>query len=259
METVHHDGRETAYRRTGASGDGPTILYVHGSGGDHKVWVRQYAPSGPAHPAVALDLSGHGESAAIDTEPGHETMAAYADDVLAVARETDAAILVGNSLGGAVIFEVLLERDFEPAGAVFAGTGAKLAVDASLRTQLEDDFEAGIQRLHKPSMLFAGAEENVLQQSMDTFRETGQAVTRRDFLTCHEFDVRDRLDEISLPALAVVGSQDQLTPPEYHEYLAQNMPDCELHIIDGGAHLLMLERPAQFNNAIASFCSSPGR
>jgi 3-oxoadipate enol-lactonase len=256
MERVVHDGRETAYRQTGTDDDGPTMLYVHGSGGNHGVWVNQYAPRGPSHPAVALDLSGHGNSEDVDTPTGPETLTAYADDVVTVARETDADVLVGNSLGGAVLFEVLLERAFDPAGVVFAGTGAKLAVHESIRRLLREDFDGLVERLHEPSSLLADSEGELLERSKDALHAAGQRVTRRDFLTCHEFDVRNRLDEVSTPALAVVGDADQLTPPEYHEYLVEEIADCELVRIENGAHLAMLERPAPFNSALESFVAS---
>ncbi len=179
MEHVSHAGRETAYRVVRGAADGPTVLYVHGSGGTHRVWAHQYAPSGPAHPAVAVDLSGHGDSTDVDAEPGPETLRAYAADVCAVARSTGASVLVGNSLGG--------------------------------------------------------------------------AVTRRDFLTCHQFDVRDSLGALETPALAVVGEQDSLTPPSSHEYLAAHLPNCELAVIDDAAHLAMLDQPARFNTALGEF------
>lgn len=253
METVVHAGRETAYRQTGTDGSGPTTLYVHGSGGNHRIWVNQYAPQGPSHPAAAVDLSGHGDSEDVETPAGQETLAAYANDVVAVARDTDAEVLVGNSMGGAVLFEVLLERDFDPAGVVFAGSGAKLGVHESIRRLLRTDFETVLERLHEPSYMLAEPDETLLERSKEALRAAGQQCTRRDFLTCHEFDVRNRLDEITTPALALVGEADQLTPPEYHEYLAEVLPDCEFARIEDAAHLAMLERPDAFNATVASF------
>ncbi|MFC6770853.1 alpha/beta fold hydrolase, partial [Halorubrum pallidum] len=78
-------------------------------------------------------------------------------------------------------------------------------------------------------------------------------VTARDFRTCHAFDARDRLDEVNVPSLAVVGEHDALTPPAYHEYLADRIDDCECTVIDDAAHLAMLERPAGFNAALSRF------
>ena len=177
MQRVTHDGRDTAYRVSDRGGDGPTVCFVHGSGGSKDVWKAQ-ARLSDRFLVVALDLSGHGDSDDADAPPGRETLDAYADDVVAVAEATDATVLCGNSLGGAVALWVALERDLPLDGLVLAGTGARLAV---------------------------------------------------------------------------VGEHDALTPPEYHDYLADRIADCERAAIEGAAHLAMIERPAAFNAALSSF------
>ena len=258
MQQIDHDGRTTRYRETQADASGPTVLYVHGSGATHRLWAAQYASDGPSHPAVALDLSGHGESDDVETEPGPGTLSAYARDVTAVARTTGADVLVGNSLGGAVVQHVALDTDFDPAALVLAGTGAKLAVIEHLRQWLRDDFDRAIEFLHGDDRLFHDASDRTIERSMAEMREIGRSVTARDFLTCHAFDVRDRLDGSRVPALAVVGEHDSLTPPAYHQYLAAELPDCQYAEIDGAAHLAMAERPADFNRVLEDFLDSIG-
>lgn len=251
METVRHHGRETAYRLAGggADADGPAVLYVHGSGATHRVWGAQYGPDGPTHPAVALDLSGHGDSGDVDAEPGSQALAAYARDVIAVAEATDAQGLAGNSLGGAVCLHVAVETDFDPTGLVLAGTGAKLTVGEDLRTWLTEDFERAVDALHEPDRLFHDPDPRTVERSKRAMRETGQRVTRRDFLTCHRFDVRDRLAAVGAATLAVVGEHDGLTPPSYHEYLAEHTGGECVEIPDA-AHLAMVERPDAFNRTV---------
>jgi pimeloyl-ACP methyl ester carboxylesterase len=262
METVTHDGRETAYRLAGGTRSGAVadvsevdnadVLYVHGSGGTHRVWGAQYGPGGPAHPAVALDLSGHGDSDDVETEHGQETLVAYARDVEIVAEATGADVLVGNSLGGAVCLHLAIETEFDPAGLVLAGTGAKLAVAEALRTWLAEDFERAVEFLHGPDRFFHDADPETVEHSKRAMAETGQAVTRRDFRTCHRFDVRDRLSEIDAPTLALVGEHDSLTPPAYHEYLAEHTGGEYAEIADA-AHLAMVERPAAFSDRVGAF------
>jgi len=256
METVTHDGRETAYRLAGDSHDddidAARVLYVHGSGGTHRLWGGQYAPDGPTHPAVAIDLSGHGDSGDVETEPGPETLEAYARDVRAVAEATGADVLVGNSLGGAVCLHLAIGTDFDPAALVLAGTGAKLAVFEDLRTWLAEDFERAIEFLHGPDRFFHDADARTVERSRQAMYETGQAVTRRDFLTCHRFDVRDELPTVDVPTLAVVGEHDSLTPPSYHEYLADQTGGTYAEI-DDAAHLAMVEQPAAFNERVGAF------
>lgn len=253
METVDHHGRTTAYRQTTGQGapEKTSILYVHGSGATHRAWAHQYAPDGPAHPAVAVDLSGHGDSADVPTDPGPETLSAYVEDVTATASATDADVLVGNSLGGAVALQAVLEGSVTPEALVLVGTGAKLAVHERLRKMLAEDFESAVEFLHD-DMLFHDAAEGDLERSKDEMRAVGP-VTRRDFLTCHQFDVRDRLGAIDVPSLAICGEHDQLTPPNYHEFLAKHLQNGTFETISGAAHLVMVNRPAEFNDRLAAF------
>ncbi|MFB6155049.1 MAG: alpha/beta fold hydrolase [Haloferacaceae archaeon] len=252
METVSHHGRTIAYRESDRGGGGSPVLFVHGSGGSSGVWRSQFRLA-DERPVVALDLSGHGESDDFQAEPGYETLCAYVDDVVTVAEETDARAVVGNSLGGAVAMLGVLERDFEPDELVLAGTGAKLAVLDDLLAWLDDDFDRAVDFLHEPDRLFHDPDERYVTVSKNAMYETGQTVTRRDFRSVHEFDERDRLDEITPRSLALVGEHDQLTPPHYHEYLAEHVPDCELAVVEDAAHLSMLERPEAFNAALAAF------
>jgi pimeloyl-ACP methyl ester carboxylesterase len=252
METVIHHGRSTAYRLSDRDAAGPTVLCVHGSGGSHGVWKGQFRLA-DEYPVAALDLGGHGESADFDADAGWATLSAYADEVLAVADAVDADVLAGNSLGGAVALHVALERAVDFDGLVFAGTGARLAVLEDLRVWLDEEFERAVEFLHEPGKLFHDPPEKYVALSKESMYDCGQAVTARDFLTCHEFDVRDRVGEVGTPALEVTGEHDRLTPPWFHEVLADEMADCAFATVDDAAHLSMLERPSAFNGTLGAF------
>ncbi|WP_224449436.1 alpha/beta fold hydrolase [Haloprofundus salilacus] len=264
MEQLSHHGRRTAYRVSdrvdadssdGASGAG--LLCIHGSGGSHGVWKSQFRLADDRHVA-ALDLSGHGESDDADADAGYETLSVYVADVVAVAEETDCRVLVGNSLGGAVAMQAALDRELDLDALVLTGTGAKLTVLDDLLVWLEEDFDRAVEFLHGEDRLFHDTDERYLDLSREAMREAGQAVTRRDFLSCHRFDVRDRLSEVEVPTLAVVGEHDKLTPSWYHEFLADEIPDAKMVTVDDAAHLAMLEQPAAFNDAVSGFLDGWG-
>lgn len=252
MDSVTHHGRETAYDVADRGGDGPPICFVHGSGASRNVWRSQHRLA-DRHPLVTLDLSGHGESDDITASPGYTTLSAYADDVLAVVEETESRVLVGNSLGGAVVMHILLEREDDPDAVVLTGAGARLGVLDDLLEWLANDFERAVEFLHGPNRLFHDPDPRLDEESKRQLHDTGQSVTYRDFLTCHEFDVRGELSGIKPPVLAMYGEYDQLTPPWFHEYLAEEIPDAWIAELEETAHLAMLERPESFNGAVGEF------
>ncbi|QZA87677.1 alpha/beta hydrolase [Salinarchaeum sp. IM2453] len=252
METITQYEREIAYRFHEGNGAGLTVLFVHGSGGTHTVWKQQFQLRADWSVA-AIDLSGHGCSEDITADPGFETLSAYADDITAVAKEVNANVLVGCSLGGAVILHLLAERDTDITAAVISGTGPRMPVLNSVREWLETDFDRAIEFLDQPGGLFSKAGTKRAEQAKQLMKQTGQEVTWRDFETCHQFDIRDRVDQIQIPIQLVAGENDKLTPPAEHEKLQKLLPEAELDIIPDAGHLVMLEQPEAVNSSISAF------
>lgn len=255
MYSVGHDGRETAYRVADRGASGPTLVFVHGSGGTHEIWKSQLSRLASEYRIVALDLSGHGESADVPTEDGPTARGRYVEDLLAVTRAVDGDVLVGNSLGGAVVLSALLDGDPDVEAAILAGSGAKLAVLDDLREWLADDFDRAVAFLHGADRLFHDPDPRLDDLSRECMRSVGRRVTERDFLASHTFDVRDRLDEVAVPLLALTGEYDGLTPPGYHEYLSAHLSRGEWTTVPDAAHLSMLEAPDRFNDAVRDFLS----
>lgn len=253
METVRHHGRETAYRVAVRGDGGSTLAFVHGSGGTHEIWKSQLARLAGDYRIVAVDLSGHGASEDVPEVDGSAARERYVEDVLAVARAEDADVLLGNSLGGAVVIQALLDDDPGVGAAVLVGSGAKLAVLQDLRDWLAEDFDRAIDFLHGEDFLFHDPDPRLVELSRACMREVGRRVTERDFLASHTFDARDRLGEIDVPMLALTGEYDGLTPPSYHEYLAEHIPGATWTTIPDAAHLSMLEAPDAFDDEVRAF------
>jgi len=68
-----------------------------------------------------------------------------------------------------------------------------------------------------------------------------------------EFDVREVLGDITVPALIIGGDQDRLTISEASHHLAENLPKAELVMLDGCGHMTMLERHDEFNRLVERF------
>jgi pimeloyl-ACP methyl ester carboxylesterase len=84
------------------------------------------------------------------------------------------------------------------------------------------------------------------------------AYSARDYLDETEYpqpqwQVTDRLDEIRAPTLVLVGEQDL---PDFRlmaEILAANISTARLEVIPDAGHLLNLEQPQAFNEALLRF------
>jgi pimeloyl-ACP methyl ester carboxylesterase len=68
-----------------------------------------------------------------------------------------------------------------------------------------------------------------------------------------DFDVRDLLDEVKVPVLVIGGTHDRLTLPTASEYMAERLPDAELHLLAGCGHMSMLERHDEINSLLDDF------
>ena len=64
------------------------------------------------------------------------------------------------------------------------------------------------------------------------------------------WDFRDSLGSIGAPTLVLVGSDDPATPPDQAQLIAEAIPDSQLEVVGGAAHLLNVEQPEVFNRAV---------
>ena len=61
------------------------------------------------------------------------------------------------------------------------------------------------------------------------------------------------LGSISQPSLVICADQDLAIPEENSRIIAEGLPDAELCILHGGGHMVNLEQPEGFNEAILEF------
>ena len=65
--------------------------------------------------------------------------------------------------------------------------------------------------------------------------------------------LRFELEQVKVPTLVIVGSQDILTPIGDSELIHELIPDSELVIVTGAAHGFMVEHAGSFNRGVRGF------
>jgi 3-oxoadipate enol-lactonase / 4-carboxymuconolactone decarboxylase len=250
----------TVVRLTGAAdrADKP-VLVLGPSLGTSAVtlWGDCAAGLTDAFDVVAWDLPGHGYNRSVPEEPF--TMAELAAGVLTVvddvltARGTpgEAFFYAGDSVGGAVGLQLLLDAPARIPAAVLLCTGARIGTEESWRERVEQLRGSGTPGLVDASSdrwFGAGFLERQPDRGSALLRALSETVDDGYALVCGAlaaFDVRDRLGRISAPVLAVAGAEDAVTPPEGLREIADGVPKGTLAVLDGVAHLAPAEVPEQ--------------
>lgn len=221
------------------------VLFVHGSGECAEAFRFQLA----AFPSArAVNLPGHPDGELLDSV---STNAAWLHRY-AQQEGLRNFVLCGHSLGGAIALQYALDYPSDLRGLVLLGAGARLKVHPSFLEPLVTAV-AGRARWIPDATNYQRIEPDLATVLTRRRIENGAAAMLNDLSACNTFDITQRLSEIRLPVLALVGSEDVMTPPKYSSFLAAQLPHCEMTVIEGASHWGFAEKPDEFNAAIETF------
>lgn len=243
--------------------DAPALVLVHGAG-DRALGFRSFAER-LSVPVAAVDLPGRGESADLPPCTSIAEMAEAVESALtALARPV---VLLGHSMGGAVVIEIALRKRLPlasrgapplPGGAaglrgiILYSTGAKLRVSPVFIDRLENHYGERSRDTVRP--LFGPA---VSDATLDAFLAIPPPSTNvtplADFRATNRFDRMADVASIDLPTLVIGGDSDAMTPAKYQAYLADQIRGSERVILPGVGHMGHWESPSEVTRAVESF------
>jgi 3-oxoadipate enol-lactonase / 4-carboxymuconolactone decarboxylase len=219
------------------------------------LWSASAALLGERFHVVAWDLPGHGRNT--DPISAGFTMAelaagvlAFADRVLTDRGEPGGRLYyAGDSLGGAVGLQALLDAPDRIIAAVLLCTGAKIGSAESWRERATRVRASGttvvvdqsVERWFAPG--FLDREPEVGGRLLESLRDADAEAYALACEALADFDVRSRLGEIAVPVLAVAGSEDFATPADLLAEIADGIQHGRLQILDRVAHLAPAEAP----------------
>ncbi len=244
-------------------GEGLPVLFVHGFPFDRTVWRHQLATLSRVR-RIAPDFRGVGDSGAPPGADGY-SLPRYADDLVAVldAVGVRQAVLCGLSMGGYVIFELLRRHPERVKALILADTKpepdsaeAKRGREELTQVAQRDGQDAVIERL-LPRLL-AAATQATQPEVAGQVREmahrwsvpglVGALRTLRD-----RPDSTDTLRGVRVPTLVLVGSEDQIAPPDTARAMAQLIPGAQCHVVPAAGHIAPLEQPLATSRVVADF------
>ena len=227
------------------------LILIHGAGGSHLHWPPDIRRLN-GFQIASLDLPGHGKSEGI----GRQTITDYVQVVQEFmdAINLPSAIIMGHSMGSAIALQMTLDAPDRVLALVLVASGSRLRVAPSLldNTSSEATFPLAVKTLN--AWAFGpDTPERLKELAVKRMRETRPTVLHGDFLACNDFDVDERLAEITSPTLIICGSEDKMTSPKYSKNLHEHIPHSKYVIIDRAGHMVMLEKPRAVVEAVESF------
>lgn len=226
------------------------LLFVHGAGGSSLSFYYQVRHFGPQ--ADAVDLPGHPKGKPCTSVPAYtEWLRGYI-----WGKGYHDVVLVGHSMGGAIAQWYALHYPEELVGIVLIGTGARLRVRPDILQMCQDAITDPVKRqewLNMREQGLAKVSPDLKPLLLERTSQVGPAVQLNDFLCCDKFDIMQEVQNIRLPTLVIVGTEDIMTPVKYADYLAQKIPGAQEVVIRDATHSVALEKPQEVNQAIEGF------
>lgn len=268
-----NDSLSIAYKEHGSGKQ--TILMIHGLGGNLTHWNNNFIEN---QHCIALDLPSYGLSSMKNFQPKTDMLDFYSEVILDFIKQKKLknVVLMGHSMGGQIAIITALKQPkaikklilAAPAGFEnFTETEAQALLNFSkpetFKNQNEMMLRAGFKRnfYEMPASVETLIQDRIMIPKCDNFNPYFSAVASgvRGMLV---HPVRKELSKITIPTLVLFGENDDLIPNKLlHKTLITNevaqigkeIPNSKIVLIPKAGHLLMYEKPIEFNKSVKEF------
>jgi pimeloyl-ACP methyl ester carboxylesterase len=240
---------EIFYEQTG---NGADIVWVGGGGTVGRDWQRFQTPHfDKSFRSTTFDNRGVGQTTCHAAMPW--PIEAFSDDLAELAQAVcdGPAIFIGNSLGAAIVQQVLIDHPEVVRAGIVMGTGAWSTGWGWDYQEAEIEFRKAGGRLdglmavtHYAAMLYParvlGDRElwPKLKAMLLEWVESGEGEDSviSQWEASLRFDQRAQLSRVRVPTHVVAFGEDIMAPPQDGEELAQLIPGAEFHLLEGMGH-----------------------
>jgi pimeloyl-ACP methyl ester carboxylesterase len=244
------------------SGSGPPLLFLHGTGGSANSWDASVERLARFFRCITYDRRGNLRSPLGDV--AENDPAIHVQDAAELVRVLDLApcLLIASSGGGSVAFQVIRQFPELLRGAVLAEPGlysldpdGGAAVLLGLRARIQPLLAGPDKRIVMDAFMDyidPAAWAALPEHRREQYRDNYAALLRELQVKRPQVSVND-LRSVRVPCLILVGSNSYSTFETIGRALVAGIPDAELIEIEGAGHLIYLDKPDAFAEAIHRF------
>src|SRR5688572_5481866 len=248
--------------------DAPVIIFIHGFPFNKSMWNVQMDALKDNYRVIGYDIRGHGNS-----DPGNDEffIELFVNDLLRLLEKLgiEKSILCGLSLGGYIALNAVLKDPGRFDGLILNDTqciadtpeikeNRCIAIIRIKEKGVEQYADESIKKLFSPGSItsnknvIADVKAMIINTPKQTLYKTLHALAERKE-TCN------RLQEINIPVLIMVGKEDKLTPIAAAQHMHEKILNSKLEIIQHAGHLSNLENPTAFNTHLVHFLELVGK
>jgi pimeloyl-ACP methyl ester carboxylesterase len=248
------------------AGEGQPFVMIHAGVADNRQWNNEFAYFARRFRALRYDMRGYGRSEPVDGEFTHlQDLAALLDHL----HLDQPLILMGCSMGGGLAMDFVLTRPSKVAALIMvdAGpTGLELDVPepakfkeaeraynagdldqvAEIETQIWFD---GLGRT--PAQVNQAMRRLAYEMNRNALSHDAKRLGKR--LPDTSVPAAERLSELQVPVLVVVGEHDIPYMHAAATCMVENIPSARQVIIQDAAHLPNMDQPAEFQRIVTAF------
>ena len=228
----------------------PTLVFIHGWSCDKSYWDDQVKTFSPKYKVVAIDLAGHGGSGI--TRKNY-TIELFGEDVAAVVNKLQLSkvILIGHSMGGAVIIEAAKRLKGKVIGLVGADTYQSFKDDWTAEQKegflksFKENFVVTAKGFVK-SMFPKTADSTLVNKIADDMSSAPPEIAISAIRNLFFYDPIPTLKEIRLPIISINCDLYPVAIEENKKYV----DSFTVKMMNGVGHFVMLEDKDKFNKLL---------
>ncbi|WP_414157052.1 alpha/beta fold hydrolase [Pseudomonas sp. BNK-15] len=253
----HEVGQATAER--------PTLVFLHGSGpgaSGYSNFCKNYMFfAGLGYHVLVPDYLGYGLSDKPDNIAYTSSLHVQVLHELLDQKQVRRAVLIGNSLGGAVAFQYALAYPEQvdrlvvmgPGGvedpALWAANMSGLAAMGKVIQGRKTDRESFRELLHH----IVASPQSITEEVIDSRLPVWKAQPPEVFSTMKVEVFAERLADLNMPVLCLWGAKDNFLPVRHALRVAELIKDVRVVLSSRSGHWFMLEEPDYFNREVQCF------
>jgi pimeloyl-ACP methyl ester carboxylesterase len=240
------------------SGNGPTLVLVHGYFGGARMWDSQFRSFNRRFRCIAPNLAGFGGSAhlhAPDTIEGHASLVLNTLDQLGV----ESFQLLGHSMGGMVVQQMAAMAPDRITRLVLYGTGPVgllpnrfESIEMSRRRLATEGLAATAERI-AATWFEQGERGDGYAMCVREGRKATMQAALASLSAWEKWNGVAALSNFTMPTLVIWGDGDRSYGWSQPESLWRGIPGCRLAVVPGCAHNVHMEKPRIFNAIVKDF------